>query len=187
MWLALAALLAACAPPAAPPAGQATATPAPKRGLVGYPAFLPPSTLHQVSDATLVGTVDQPALTSQGDAVQVVTQDWTALAVVSGPDVPGEGLPHQAPATTCTWTVKLTSATGRVPIVVSDFDTIDHKGNVYHPDLLPEQPAPPGVLEPGQTATFALRAGEPVGEGVMRWAPIGGHIVAKWDFVVEND
>lgn len=40
---------------------------------------------------------------------------------------------------------------------------------------------------PGGTVSFELRAVEAVGEGLLRWAPLGGHIVAKWDFVVEND
>lgn len=156
-------------------------------GLVGYPSYLPKRTLHFHSDATLVGTAKRPALTSEGDAVKVVTPRWSVLAVVSGPVVPGEGLPYQAPTTTCTWTVTLSRATGRVPIAVSDFDSIDQQGNVYRPYLVPGQPTPPAVLEPGHKVTFELRAGEAVGEGLMRWAPIGGHIVAKWDFVVEND
>ena len=28
---------------------------------------------------------------------------------------------------------------------------------------------------------------EAVGEGLMRWAPIGQKIVAEWDYEVEND
>jgi hypothetical protein len=39
----------------------------------------------------------------------------------------------------------------------------------------------------GQRVSFELLAGEAVGEALMRLAPIDGHIVAKWDFVVEND
>jgi hypothetical protein len=35
-------------------------------------------------------------------------------------------------------------------------------------------------------APFVL-AGETVGGAVMRWAPLGGFIVAKWDYVVNND
>jgi hypothetical protein len=84
-------------------------------------------------------------------------------------------------------TVTLSKATGSAPISVSDFDTIDDLGNVYQPYLVPGQPIPPSVLRQGQRVTFELRVGEPVGEGLMRWAPIGGRIVAKWDFVVEND
>lgn len=173
------------APAAAPTAASTTA--ASTGGLVGYPSFLPPSTLHVTSDMPLAGSVEQPALTSEGDAVRVVTPGWSVTAVVNGPEVPGEGLPYQPPSTTCTWTVKLSDATGSVPIVIADFDTIDVRGTVYHPDLVPGRPAPPATLEPGQTATFELRAGEALGEGLMRWAPIDGHIVARWDFVVEND
>jgi hypothetical protein len=109
------------------------------------------------------------------------------VAVVTGPEVPGEGLPYQAPTTTCTWTVALSKAIGSVPISVSDFDTIDDLGNVYQPYLVPGQPIPPSVLRQGQEVTFELRVDEPVGEGLMRWAPIDRRIVAKWDFVVEND
>jgi hypothetical protein len=156
-------------------------------GLVGYPAFLPKKTLNVSSDAVLVGTASGPALTSEGDAVKVVTPKWSALVVVSGPEVPGEGLPYQATATTCTWTVRISEATGPVPISVSDFDTIDVRGDVYHPYFVPGQPKPPTTLSPGHELTFELRVAEPVGEGLMRWAPIGGRIVAKWDFVVEND
>jgi hypothetical protein len=108
-------------------------------------------------------------------------------AVVTGPEGPDEGLPYQAPVTTCTWTVSLSGATAPVPVSVSDFDSIDNLGNVYRPYLVPGQPVPSSVLKSGQRVTFELRAGEAVGEGLMRWAPIDGQIVAKWDFVVQND
>jgi hypothetical protein len=58
---------------------------------------------------------------------------------------------------------------------------------VYRPYLVPGQYHPPAVLEPGRKVSFEIRAGAPVGEGLMRWAPNGRQIVAKWDFVVEND
>jgi hypothetical protein len=168
-------------------AHQAAATHSTGHGLVGYPSFLPKKTLHYKSDGLVVGTAAQPALTSQGDPVKVVTPDWSVIAVVTGPEVPGEGLPYQAAVTTCTWTVTLSDATGNVPISVTSFDSIDDRGDVYQPQFVPGQPVPPNVLRPGQTTSFELRASEAVGEGLMRWAPIGGRIVAKWDFVVEND
>ena len=157
-------------------------------GLVGYPSYLPKNTLHVRSDAVLTGTAARPALTNQGDPVKVVTPHWSVLAVVSGPEVPGEGLPYQTPATTCTWTVSLSGATAPVPISVADFASIDNSRERLSP--LPGA-GPTGPAEcsciPGQRVSFELRAGEAVGEGLMRWAPIGGQIVAKWDFVVEND
>ena len=43
------------------------------------------------------------------------------------------------------------------------------------------------MLRPGQKVSFELRAVEAVGEGLMRRAPDGRNIVAKWNFDVEND
>jgi hypothetical protein len=156
-------------------------------GLVGYPSFLPKKTLNEATDSMLIGTVKRPALTSEGDIVKVVTPNWTAYAVVSGPVVPGEGLPYQGGSTTCTWTVKMYGATKPVPIRAADFNSIDLQGEIFYPYFVPGQPTPPKMLQPGQTVTFELRTGEAVGEGLMRWAPNNGQIVAKWDFVVEND
>ena len=173
--------------PAHHAAAAPTPTPTTGHGLVGYPSYLPKSTLHYNSDALVVGTAARPAVTSQGDPVKVVTPHWSVVAEVTGPEVPGEGLPYQSSFTTCTWTVTLSNATGDVPIAAANFDSTDYRGDVYKPQLVPGQPAPPKILRPGQTVSFELRAGEPVGEGLMRWAPIDGQIVAKWDFVVEND
>jgi hypothetical protein len=152
-----------------------------------YPSFLPKSTLRQPTDSVLTGTVQRPALTNEGDVVKVKTAGWSVLATVSGPQVPGEGLPFQANADTCTWTVTLSGATGTVPISAADFTAIDDQNNVYKPAFVKGQPKPPATLKPGQKVTFELRAVEATGEGLMRWAPDGTHIVAKWDFVVEND
>ena len=157
------------------------------KGLVGYPSFLPKWTLKPGAVGVLSGAVTKPALTSEGDTVKVVTPRWSVYVTVTGPEVPGEGLPYQAPSTTCTWTVEMSGASSAVPVSVSDFDSIDTAGKVFHPYLVPGQIRPPGVLEPGKTLIFELRTGEPVGEGLMRFAPIGRRIVAKWDFIVEND
>jgi hypothetical protein len=138
-------------------------------------------------DQTVVGTLAHPALTIEGDYVKAHTSTFSALAVVNGPVVPGEGLPFQATFTTCTWTISLSHVTGRVPISVADFDSIDHRGVVFNPYLVPGQPKLPSILLPGHSLTFKIRAVMPVGEGLMRWAPDGDHIVAKWDYQVEND
>jgi hypothetical protein len=155
--------------------------------LGSYPSFLPKSTLHQPTDSVLTGTAQRPALANEGDAVQVKTSGFAVLVTVTGPQVPGEGLPFQANADTCTWVVTLSGATRPVPIAAADFTAIDDQNNVYRPALVPGRPKPPAVLKPGQKISFELRAVEATGEGLMRWAPDGHDIVAKWDFVVEND
>ena len=58
--------------------------PSSTNGLVGYPTYLPKSTLHYDSDALIVGTAARPALTSQGDPVKVVTPHRSVVAVVTG-------------------------------------------------------------------------------------------------------
>ena len=165
------------------PSGRPSAT----ASFGSYPTYLPSSTLNYHSDQVLTGTAQQPALTSQGDPVKVRTPQWSVLVTVSGPQVPGEGLPYQAPSTTCTWVVTMSGATGPVPVSAAEFSSIDVDSNVYRPAFVPGQPRPPAVLRPGQTISFELRAVEATGEGLMRWAPDGRNIVAKWDFVVEND
>ena len=167
--------------------GSAASSAASSSHYGGYPSFLPPSTLHYHSDTALTGTVQRPALTNQGDAVEVKTPHWSVLVTVTGPQVPGEGLPYQAPATTSTWVVSMSAATGPVPVSASDFTSIDDTNHVYRPYFVPGQPWPPKILRPGRTVSFELRAVEATGEGLMRWAPDGRNIVAKWDYVVEND
>jgi hypothetical protein len=149
------------------------------------PTFLPTSSVR--SDSELTGTTARPALTTQGDSVRVMLADSWVHAMVSGPQVPGEGLPYRTRATTCTWTVTLIGATKTMPITIADFDALGHLGTVFHVALVAGQPVPPAVLAPGRTVTFELRAVMPTGEGLMRWAPGGKQIKASWDFIVEND
>lgn len=174
-------LLAGCGSAARSPA-SANAT-----QFGGYPTYLPSSTLHYHSDTILTGTVQRPALTNEGDGVEVKTPQWSVMVTVSGPEVPGEGLPFQAQADTCTWVVTMSEATGPVPVSPADFTSIDDLGHVYRPYFVPGQPRPSPFLRPGQKISFELRVVEATGEGLMRWAPDGQNIVAKWDFVVEND
>lgn len=162
--------------------GCSAARPATEPKYGSLPDFLPKSSLQ--ADGMLVGTTAHPALTSQGDEVEVHTTSGTVIASVQGPLVPGDGLPYQTKATTCTWLVTLHGATTDIPIRVSDFSAIDHLGKEYLARVLGVAPK---VVHAGQTVSFELRAVMTVGEGLMRWAPNGRDIVAKWDFVVEND
>jgi hypothetical protein len=145
-----------------------------------------PSTSLQ-PDSVLTGSVTRPALTSEGDAVEVHSGTGSVVVTVSGPDVPGEGLPYQPPATTCTFRITFASATTATPISIADFNAVDHLGAVYQMTTVPDQPPIPASVGPGQSVSFELRAVMPTGEGLMRWAPDTQKIVASWDFVVEND
>jgi hypothetical protein len=152
-----------------------------------YPSYLPKKTLNPSIDQALVGTMTKPALQIEGLPVKVDTANYRVRVTVSGPIVPGEGLPDQPPATTCTWTVTMKDATSDVPVSIADFHSVDHLGSVFLMGLVPGEKPPPRVLRPGQTLTFKLRAYELTGEGMMQWAPDHEHVVADWDYTVEND
>ena len=154
---------------------------------VVYPSFLPKKTLDPHVDEALVGTMSKPALQIEGLPVRVETNAFHVKVTVSGPIVPGEGLPDQPAATTCTWTVTMKDASANVPVSVADFHSVDHLGSEFLMGLVPGEHAPPRVLHPGQTLTFQLRAYELTGEGMMQWAPDHKHVVADWDYTVEND
>ena len=81
----------------------------------------------------------------------------------------------------------LSHATGRVPIALADFDSIRHERNSFSSLLRSRTANSPALSDGGAHGNFRLRASENVGEGLFRWAPIARHIVAKWDFIVEND
>ena len=152
-----------------------------------YPSFLPKKTLDPTIDAALVGTEAKPALQTEGLAIEAKTKAFHVNVTVSGPIVPGEGLPDQPAATTCTWTVTMKDASADVPVSIADFHSVDHLGSVFLMGLVPGEHPPPPVLHPGQTLTFKLRAYELVGEGMMQWAPDHAHVVGYWDYTVEND
>ena len=149
------------------------------------PSFLPTSTVQP--DSVLTGSAARPALTTEGDSVDVRLAGGTVRATVTGPVVPGEGLPEQTESTTCTWTVTLTGGTAATPVRLGDFTTFDHLGTVYRTHLAPGSAAPPARLAPGASTTFSLRTVMPTGEGLMRWTAGGSRVVASWDFEVEND
>jgi hypothetical protein len=152
-----------------------------------YPSFLPKNTLHPNVDAALTGTMARPALTVEGLPVEAKTKAFKVRITVSGPTVPGVGLPYQPASTTCTWTVKMWDASADVPVSLADFHAVDHLGSVLRPGLFPGERPPPRVLHRGQTRTFKLQAYELVGEGQMQWAPDHKHVVAYWDYSVEID
>jgi hypothetical protein len=146
-----------------------------------YPSFLPKQTLDPTVDETLIGTEAKPALQTEGLAIEAKTKAFHVDVTVSGPVVPGEGLPDQPAATTCTWTVTMKDASADVPVSIADFHSVDHLGSVFLMGLVPGEHPPPPVLRPGHSLTFQLRSYELVGEGMMQWAPDHRHVVGYWD------
>ena len=79
------------------------------------------------------------------------------------------------------------NASADVPVSIKDFHSVDHLGSCFSWAWFPVSTRRPPVLHPGQTLTFKLRSYELVGEGMMQWAPDHKHVLAYWDYTVEND
>jgi hypothetical protein len=148
------------------------------------PTFLPTPTLH--ADRELTGTAERPGVTTEGDAVRALIATGSVRVTVTGPVVPVQGAASEPDATTCTWTITLSAARGRVPVAIKAFTVLDEEGNESRPRLAPGSTRPPATIGPGQTVRFELRDVVSAGEGVIRWAPSGA-VVASWDFVAETD
>ena len=154
-----------------------------------YPSFLPKSTLDpSVDTVALTVTFARPALTVEGLAVDVKTHAFGVVVTVEGPVVPGEGLAYQTAATTCTWTVTMKDATADVPVSLGDFHSVDHLGSVV-PALVPgEARLRPRCSTRGRRSLFGSAPTSSSGSGgLMQWAPDHRHVVANWDYSVEND
>lgn len=167
-------------------AGCRSSLPAPEQTYGGWPTFLPSPT--RAANQTLPGSQASPALVSQGGTVLAqLPEGGTVFVTITGPEVPGQGLPEPPPTTTCTWTVVFSGGTVDVALDLADFATQDYNGVVYHPQFIPGRSTPPASLPAGQSVSFELRTVMPIGEGAIQWAPDGKIPVATWDFIVEND
>ena len=162
-------------------------TSTPGRNIADPQSWLPKQQLDHPIDQTVVGTLARPALTVEGDFVRVQTPTFSALAVATARWCPAKGCPSsrssppahgRSRSATCAapsrsaWPTSTPSTTCRM---------------VYTPTLVPGQQPLPAALHTGQSLSFKIRSVMPVGEGLLRWAPDGDHIVAKWDYQVEND
>lgn len=163
----------------------APAHPAAEDSYGGLPTWLPEDTT--APNSMLTADLQHPAVTSEGDEVEVRLPGGSVRMTIVGPEVPGEGFPVQPEDTTCTWTVTVSHATSPVHLSAADFNTLDHLGNIYRVAPVPGQPAIAPTLRPGQTVRFELRTAMPTGEGVMRYSGGTTHVLSSWDFVVEND
>jgi hypothetical protein len=63
---------------------------------------------------------------------------------------------------------------------------VDHTGGVHIVTSVASAAAPPEVA-PHQTVTFKLTASLPSGEGLIRYHPADGVVLAAWDYVAETD
>ena len=153
-----------------------------------YPSFLPKSTLDPKVDAALTGTMARPAFTVEGLPVDVRTRAFDVSVTVSGPIVPGRGPALPAAGNDLYLDRHDEGRDGRRPGLAARTSTPSTTSAQFLvPGLVPGERRPPSILHPGQVLTFQLRAYQLVGQGTMQWAPDHRHVVAIWDYEVEND
>ena len=139
------------------PGGQSGST---ASGIGDLPTFLPSASANVVAH----GSADSPAMSYAGSPVVVQLATGHVTVDVQGPAFPAD-TKLGADQVVCTFTITLRDSDTTVPLAAAQFD----------------------VLEPHRTVTFELAATLPSGEGLLRYHPAAGAVVAAWDYVAETD
>jgi hypothetical protein len=150
-------------------------------GIGDLPSFLPIPTANDVAH----GSADSPAMSYPGSPVIVQLATGHVTVDVEGPALPSD-TQLNAVQVVCTFTVTLRDSDTTVPLAPTQFDVLDHTGAV-HPLAPAASTTVLARVDPHQTVTLKLSATLPSGEGLIRYHPIGGAVVAAWDYVAETD
>jgi hypothetical protein len=164
--------------------GTAAATVQPSvttSGIGDWPSFLPSASANGVAH----GSANSPALSYPGSPVVVRLATGEVTVDVEGPALPAD-TKLNADQVICTFTITLRESDATVPLAPSQFDVVDHTGGVHALTPVTSATAPAEVA-PHQAVTFKLTARLPSGEGLIRYHPTDGVVVAAWDYVAETD
>ena len=164
----------AAAPAAVPPSGTGS-------GSGDLPSFLPTPTANSVAH----GSADSPAMSYPGSPVIVQLATGLVTVDVEGPALPAD-TQLNAVQVVCTFAITLRDSDTTVPLDASQFDVLDHTGGL-HPLALASSTTVAAQVGPHETVTFKLSATLPSGEGLVRYHPMAGVVVAAWDYVAETD
>ena len=157
-----------------PPAQQLASQP--------LPSWIPSPTTGRKA----TGSVQRPALSYQGVEVRVDLDRGNSVTMnVHGPTAPA-GTKVGAEAADLTWTVTVSDATGTVPLSVRQFNVQDEAGKYHWVQPVKGSPMPAKISK-DQKVTFKIHTVASAGEGMVRWAPDGKHVVALWDYIAELD
>ena len=128
----------------------------------------------------------KPALQVEGLPVDVTTKAFDVRVTVSGPVVPGEGLPDQPDCDDLHVDRDNERRHGRRAGLDRRFPLRRPPGRGLPDGSRPGRtPPPPSCTRARHSRSSS--AYELVGEGMMQWAPDHEHVVANWDYTVEND
>ncbi len=153
----------------------------------GLPSWLPRAVVP-AADRVLSATPSRPRLAIEGDTVALGLPGGRARVTAVGPAVPEAG-EQPVPATSpCRFTVTLAAVHGSIPLSSRDFSFLAEHGerNGARVTLRGGGRLPRRIVA-GRPVTLTLSSVLPVGNGQLRWAPMGGKPVVSWDFDVEID
>ena len=153
----------------------------------GLPSWLPSAAVRP-ADRVVAATPSRPRLAIEGDTVALRLPAGRAVVTAVGPAVPEQG-ESPVPATSpCRFTVTLAAVHGSIPLSTRDFSFLGEHGerNGARVTLRGGGPLPRRIVA-GRPVTVTLSSVLPVGNGQLRWAPLGGRPVVSWDFDVEVD
>jgi hypothetical protein len=167
------------------PNGTRGKTPATSRGAL--PGWLPSGSVPP-ADRIVAATPAKPRLAIEGDTVALRLPQGRAQVTAVGPAVPEDG-EQPVPATSPTrFAVTLSAVRGSIPLSSRDFSFLGENGerNGARVTLRGSGRLPRRIVA-GHPVTLTLSSVLPVGNGQLRWAPLGGRPVVSWDFDVELD
>jgi hypothetical protein len=160
----------------------------------GLPSWLPKTKIPV--NRIVQASAEHPQLAViEGDSVSVRLPHGRVLATAVGPTVPAnaaqdaqEDSSADSDVTTCTFTITLDTASGRVPINPSAFTILDEQGQVSHLGVSAARSGSlPSLVPHGRTLRLTLRSRLAEGEYILRWAPAGRKVLVGWEFNVELD
>jgi hypothetical protein len=152
--------------PEPPPARVVTATPAQPdlKAMEGYPVAA------KLPGGSVIYFAEGPQVPS-----------WVAGDAASGHWRLGETAP-------ASFSVTFSHASGKVPLSAGDFTIITYTGTLLHPRVTTAAGGPiPSAVSPGQTLRLKLTTALPEGDGEIRWAPVGKHILVSYFWTLEFD
>ena len=146
------------------------------------PSFLPSHTPQGVP----TGSAKEPAMSYQGmPLVAQLDPGVSAKVVVLGPEPPSGDTKAGEESADLTWQITFSEVTKDIPLSPAQFNIQDGTG-AFH-TMSPKGDPLPRTIKAGRTTSVKMHAVVPSGDGMVRWAPDGKHVVALWDYIAELD
>lgn len=145
---------------------------------------VPIPSASQGTPAPVTASVGHPQLVAMGAPVQVTLPgNVQALVTTSGPASDASSGANPKAPVVGTITVTVTPSAGTVRLTAGDLTCRDQTGAAV--PLTPKGPATVSA-SPGHPATLTVTGSFQSGDAQINWQQ-AGHVIAIWDFTIEND